>query len=206
LAQDAAVHWQVAGWPAAPATHTWPVAHAGPLPHAHTPLVLQESAFVVSHAAQDPKATPQWLTEMGSHVLPLQQPVEHVERQLWHVLFAQVLPLARHDVQAAPLTPHAAFWLPGWQTPLLSQQPPGQLEALQTHAPPTHARPAPQATPVPHLHAPPAHESALVGSHTLHDPPPVPHVARDAGLHVLPEQHPPPQDVASQMHVPPEHR
>jgi hypothetical protein len=207
LAQDAAVHWQVAGCPPVPGTQTWPVAHAGPLPQVHTPLLLQVLAFVVSHCVQEPEGTPQLVREMVSHVFPLQQPLVHVWVQPRHVLFTQLVPPAVHDVHEWPLTPQTPSWLPGWQTPLASQQPPGQLEALHAHTPPTQARPAPQAAPVPHLQTPLVHVSLLFGSHTLHAAPPVPHVARDVvELHVVPEQHPPAQELASQMHVPFEHR
>jgi len=45
-----------------------------------------------------------------------------------------------------PQSPRA---VPGWQTPCVSQQPVGQLVALQTHAPFTHACPAAHATQAP---------------------------------------------------------
>jgi hypothetical protein len=139
-----------------------------------------------------------------SHVLPLQQPDVHVCEQPSQTLFTHAVPFV-HVAHAAPPEPHAPATLPGWQT-LFSQQPPGQPVALHTHEPFTHARPAPHAALLPHLHTPPPHESAYVGSHVPHAPPAEPHVASDGALHVDPLQHPFAHDVASQTHWPPTQR
>jgi hypothetical protein len=52
----------------------------------------------------------------------------------------------------------------------VSQQPVGHDAELQTHWPPTHCEPAPQAALEPHIHAPLVQRSALVMSHALHVP------------------------------------
>jgi hypothetical protein len=193
---EAAVHWQL------PDTHTCPAEQAGPPPQEQLPP-WHRSATVELHEVQALPPAPQFVVEGVSQVLPLQQPEVHVCEQPSHTLLTQ-LPVP-HEPQALPPDPHAAFWLPGMHT-LPWQHPPGQLAALQTHAPPTQARPAPQAAPVPHLHAPPEHESLVVELHTPQDPPPVPHVAVELALQTPPAQQPPAQDVASHTHCPPEHR
>ena len=71
----------------------------------HAPLV-QPSATVVLHAVHAPPIGPQFCTEGGSHVLPLQQPVEHVCEQPSHALFTHMVPF-EHATQALPPEPHA---------------------------------------------------------------------------------------------------
>jgi hypothetical protein len=56
------------------------------------------------------------------------------------------------------------------------------------------------------LQVPPEQVSVLVESHTLHDPPQVPHVAGEFALQTEPEQHPFAHEVASQTHAPLTHR
>jgi hypothetical protein len=184
----------------APFTQAWPVEHCAVPPQVQTPLV-QASARVVLQVAHAPPFLPQ-LARLGvSQVLPEQQPVVHVCAHPWHTLLTQVL--APHEAQAAPPEPHAPCWLPGWQTPLASQQPPGQLAASQTQAPETQARPAPHGAPLPQLHTPLKQVSAVSALQTLQAPPPAPQVAREGGLHVVPLQHPAGHEVASQTHSPP---
>jgi hypothetical protein len=100
-----------------------------------------------------------------------------------------------------PPEPHAVATLPGWHAPF-SQHPAGQLAALHTHAPPTHASPWPHGGLVPHWQAAPTHESAVLGWHTMHAAPPAPHVASDGELHVAPLQQPLGHEVVSQTHCP----
>jgi hypothetical protein len=89
--------------------------------------------------------------------------------------------------------------VPGWQT-LFAQHPFGQPVELQTHRPPTHASPAPHGALPPHVQVPPVQLSVATGSHVEQNPPATPHVAVDAGLHVVPLQHPFGQLVALQTH------
>ena len=90
--------------------------HFSPLP------VLQAlQAVALPHAAS---VVPGW------HWVPLQQPAGqetgvHVQRLFEHSW------LEPHLVQGAPPLPQAPEVLPGWQAPLLSQQPFGQMVALQ---------------------------------------------------------------------------
>jgi hypothetical protein len=135
----------------------------------------------MSHGTQAPPFLPQVMTDGWLHMLPVQQPDAHVCAQPWQALFTHGPPV--HATHALPALPHTPFWFPGWQTLFASQQPPGQLAALQTHAPPTHASPAPHAGPLPHLHVLPLQVSAVSASHAPHAPPPVPHVASEGALH-----------------------
>jgi len=71
--------------------------------------------------------------------------------------------------------------LPSWQLPFVSQQPPAQLFASQTHAPATHSWPAAQAT---------------------HAAPPAPHIVFAVpGSQVVPLQHPALQSPGAQKAV-----
>ncbi len=91
------------------------------------------------------------------------------------------------------------------QVAALSQQPLGQLVALQTHLPAEQRWPAAHAGPVPQAQVPPAAQpSARVASQPTQAAPPLPQVASDGGLQVAPEQQPPGQLVALQpLHRPP---
>jgi hypothetical protein len=95
--------------------------------------------------------------------------------------------------------------LPGWQA-LFAQQPPGQLAALHTQAPETQARPAPHGGPLAQPHTPVEQVSVVSDGQTSQAAPPVPQVAREGGLHVVPLQHPFGQEVASQTQDPPMQR
>ncbi len=197
LAHDVVLHVQL------PATHCWPGAHALLTPQVHAPFV-QLSARFGSQATHAPPFAPQFCNDGGSHVLPEQQPLVHVCEHPVQALFVHCAPPG-HATQPMPPDPHAPGWLPGWQTPLPSQQPFGQAAAVQRQEPPTQAVPAPHAGPPPHVHVPPEQESDVVGSHTKHTPPPVPQVASDCGLHVEPLQQPFGQDAASHVQAPPWH-
>ena len=86
LEHDVAVHWQL------PPTHTCPVAHAGPPPQEHLPLV-QPSARVELQVVHALPPEPQFVTDVGdSQVPPLQQPEVHVCAQPWQTLLTQLLP------------------------------------------------------------------------------------------------------------------
>jgi hypothetical protein len=111
-------------------------------------------------------AVPVW------HWVPLQQPpgqlaalqTQTPPTQAWptpHAAFVPHLqtPAAQVSVVAAGQAKHALPWFPhlsaeGVRHWLFSQQPPGQLAALQTQVPPTQRWPAPQAALVPHLQTP----------------------------------------------------
>jgi hypothetical protein len=93
--------------------------------HFSPPAVLQALQVVAfPHMAS---AVPGW------HWLPLQQPVGQ-EVGVQAQTFAEHSWLEPHFAQAAPPLPQAPEVLPGWQTPMLSQQPPGQVAALQVAA------------------------------------------------------------------------
>jgi hypothetical protein len=135
VGQVAGLHvgWQL--W----AVHASPGGHAvqlpPPLPH----------AIVVVPVSQKPSASQHPLGQVaGLHVGPLHTPPE------------QVSP-GGHGRQAFPPVPQARVLVPGSQFPKLSQQPFGQVIALQVapwQAPPLHVSPA---------------------GHTLHALPPFPH-------------------------------
>jgi hypothetical protein len=81
-----------------------------------------------------------------------QQPDEQLATVQTHDPLLHSVP-AGHEMQTAPLVPHAVSVLPPTQVPL-SQHPPGQLVAVQTHDPLLHSVPAGHemqtAPPVPH--------------------------------------------------------
>jgi hypothetical protein len=106
----------------APATHSWPVAHA-----TQAPPFLPHSAFVAG----------------STHVSPLQQPAAQSAALQFptHSWLVQTLP-ALHAAHVAPPLPHTALLVPGWHTPDASQQPFGQLAASHRHAPATHSWPS----------------------------------------------------------------
>jgi len=56
---------EVASQTHAPLKQRWPLAHGGPLPQAHAPLVEQVSAFVRSQALQAAAPIPHVLSERG---------------------------------------------------------------------------------------------------------------------------------------------
>src|SRR5262249_36404112 len=143
----------------------------------------------------------QLLSDGVSQALPVQQPEVHVCEQLSHTLLTQLPGL--HDSQALPPDPQRPSWLPGMHT-LPWQQPPAQLAALQTHVPPTHARPAPHAAPVLTLPAPPGREPLGRDLHTRQAPPPAPPGAGGLPLQPPAAQQPPGQDAAPPTHSPPE--
>jgi hypothetical protein len=109
--------------------------------------------------------------------------------QLWPALHAALLPhlqvpplqvsasVGSHAEQAAPAAPHlSALGVRHW---LLSQQPLGQLAALQTHAPPTQACPwvqaEPASAPPPQRHEPATQRSVNRVAQVAQTVPPVPH-------------------------------
>ena len=73
---------------------------------------------------------------------------------------------------------------------------------MQTQEPFTHAWPVLHAAPEPQVHAPPVQESLVAGSHAMQAAPPVPHVAVEGGLQVLPVQHPLVHDEVQLVHAP----
>jgi hypothetical protein len=73
---------------------------------------------------------------------------------------------------------------------------------LQTQLPPTHERPLVHAGLPPHVHPPAVHESAVVGSHTVHAPASPPHVAREGDSQLLLRQHPLAHELALHEHAP----
>jgi hypothetical protein len=141
----------------APLTHAWPAAHAAPVPHTQAPLA-QVSAVVpqATHAAPETPQLPAVIP--GRQVLPLQHPVGQLvalqaQAPLTHARpAAQAAPVVPHThlplaqvsavvpqaTQVAPEAPQLPVVLPGRQV-LPLQQPVGQLVALQTQAPLTHA-------------------------------------------------------------------
>jgi hypothetical protein len=92
-----------------------------------------------------------------------------------------------------------------WQLPLASQHPVGHEAALHTHAPPTHALPAPHAGPVPHPQVPPAQVSDVSALQVVHAAPPVPQEPVLGVLQTFPSQHPEGQLAALHTQLPPTH-
>jgi hypothetical protein len=92
-------------------------------------------------------------------------------------------------VQAPPFEPQLCSDEAVQVAPL--QQPLGHEVASHTQAPPTQRCPLVHTWPlVPHTHAPPAHRSAVAGSHAEHTEPFAPHASTDGELQLLPLQQP----------------
>lgn len=198
----------------APPWQTWPAAHAPPPPHRHAPPV--QLSAVRPQSAQAPPIVPHWL-KVAWHWSRSQQPLgqlvaSHRQTPAWQRWPTPQLAPAPHahcppaEQLSARVTSHATQSAPGSaQVPVPAathvvpeQQPDGQLAALQTHAPAAHTWPAPHAALLPHRHLPALLQaSALSGSHATHATPFFPHVERPAIVHVVPEQQPPGQEVAS---------
>ena len=136
-----------------PLRQRWPVPHAAPEPHWHTPPVEQLSATWLSHGAQATPGAPQAKVDSDVHVLPAQHPCGHDVASQTHCpaaeqcspaahapfaphlhdpsdpqLLAESLSQAKH---VEPAVPHMASDLAWHVDPL--QQPVGQDVASQTH-------------------------------------------------------------------------
>jgi hypothetical protein len=146
---------------------------------------------------------PQLPSDGGVQVLPAQQPLAQLRRQLAQLPPEQVPPAPQSE-HADPPAPHALAAVPVWQT--FPWQQPLQLAALQMQAPATQARPGPHAGPLPHVQAPAAQPSAFSASHALQAAPDAPQVVVESVLQMLPEQQPLAHEVAPHTHAPPTHR
>jgi hypothetical protein len=110
----------------------------------------------VGHATQAAPFAPHCAAVGGvTHDVPLQQPVgQSVELQYGTQLCPVHSLPALHATHAAPPVPQSALAVPGWQLPLVSQQPAGQVVALQPHTPLMHSAPVAHAMqaapPTPH--------------------------------------------------------
>lgn len=124
------------------------------------------------------------------HVPLLQHPpAQVVVSQPAHCRLA-VQPAPEHCWQLIPAVPHWPALSPGWQTPLASQQPVGQLVASHTHAPLTQWSPAPQAAVPPQRHAPSRQLFACTGSQVPHASPAAAQVETEKATQVSPRQQP----------------
>jgi hypothetical protein len=114
------------------------------------------------------------------------------------------LVLGLHALQTPPPVPQVEK-VAGLQV-LPAQQPFRHELGVQPHTPLLHAWPVAQGTPLtPQEHAPLRQRSALA-PHTEQAWPPTPQLEVEAVLQVLPTQHPPGHEVASQMQLPFEQR
>ena len=124
----------------------------------------------------------------------------------WHWPEAEQLSVVpgSHVVHSAPSIPHVENDEVSQVTP--EQQPAGQDVASQTHAPRLQRWPGSHAGPPPHVHAPlrSEHPSPYVPQ-LEHDPPSLPHWTELGVSHVLPEQQPLGQELASQTQLPASH-
>jgi len=82
------------------------------------------------------------------------------------------------------------------------QHPFAQDVESHTQPPAVHRRPGPQAAPPLHEHCPDAEQSLPVDPQDAHAIPSTPHAGPDGETHALFEQHPPGQEVPSQMQLP----
>lgn len=203
VGQDAAVQAQLAP------EQTWPLPQAADAPHLQTPatqvLVLPEQG---AHAAPPVPHAPLPCDAVVTHAPALQQPAGQLVASQTHAppehrsparqaapaphLQApppQLSAVTPHEEHAAPAAPHLAAVAGLMQAPAL-QHPPAQLVELQTQAPPTQARPGPQAAFAPHLQAPPTQVSAEVALQAVQATPPAPHAAAELVWQTPFRQHP----------------
>ena len=136
----------------------------------------------------------------ATHCCPLAQAacVPHAQVPVLEQLSAVIPQL----VQAAPGMPQSDVVV-GVAHVVPLQQPVGQVVALHTHAPATHACPATHSAPEPHTQAPlDEHALASVELHAMHAVAPVPHSARVGGeTHMELWQQPDGHDAALQTHA-----
>jgi hypothetical protein len=182
----------------------------------------QVSALAGSQTLQVPPAVPHVVMDAVLHTSPAQQPLGHVVESHTHAPEAHFEPglqagpvphehapavhvsatVESHVEQPAPPVPHAVTEL---LHTLPAQHPVAHEAALHTHAPPTHCWPAAHGAPLPHLHVPPLHVSASMGSHFTHALPAAPHASLLGAVHVEPSQQPVVQVAEQPEQVPPTH-
>jgi hypothetical protein len=189
----------------APATHCWPLAHAGPEPQRHEPPP-QLSAVIALQATHAAPAVPHALVDGETQVEPVQQPPGHeVALQPAHAPPVQLWP-GGHVWHALPPAPHEFVAVPGRQL-LPEQQPLAHEAGVHTQLPPTQAWPLTHGGPLPHAHAPLGEQpSASALGHETHAPPPEPHAPSDGTTQLAPLQQPLAHEVASHTHAPPAQR
>jgi hypothetical protein len=203
------------------------IVHVGPEQHpvghvvlhpAHVPA-LQMS--FVGQPLQTPPPEPQAACVLpGSQVAPLQHPLQlfpsHTQlppEQRWPVEHGgppphvhappeeHPSPVRPQDWQVEPPAPHAPPVAGDEHT--LPVQHPGHDIELQTHTPPEHIWPTPQAGPAPQLQTPEGEQlSASLELQETQAIPSVPQLANTDVVHVVPLQHPPGHEVELQMHLP----
>jgi|HubBroStandDraft_1064217.scaffolds.fasta_scaffold24498_3 hypothetical protein len=110
-----------------------------------------------------------------------------------------------HGSQAPPSPPHA--YTDGVMHIPFEQHPFPQDVASQMQPLVVHRRPCAHASPPLHEHWPDEEQSLPVSPQDEQDAPSTPHAIPDGGeVHALSEQHPPGQEVPSQMQLPLSHR
>jgi len=177
-----------------PGRHDWQA--APPVPHAVSSLfparqVVPEQQPVHDSASQIQLPPEQrWPAPHGCPLPHRQAPVGE-----------QVSALARsHATQVAPSAPHVDNVRALQVDPV--QQPFAQEVASQRHRPPAQCWPAPQAAALPQRQDPDVQLSALVALQTRQVAPPVPQLAVDGALQVVPVQQPSGHEVVSQTQAP----
>jgi hypothetical protein len=169
-----------------PWMHCCPEGQGLPVPHCQTPDA--HVSVVAGQSRQAPPAVPHWVTLAVTHVAPVQQPSGHVSaRQA-----GQVPPLHEPGTQLShcdPPAPQRLSWFPGSHVAPLQQ--PAHVELSHTHTPPEQCCPSPQASPLPHKHAPAFVQVSAVMPQDSHFDPPAPQLPEVTEVtQVVPEQHP----------------
>lgn len=195
---EAGVHRHASDW------HSWPAAHAGPVPHTQVPALLHALARSGSQRTQTPPSFPHVSSDRVLHE-PEQQPSGQVravqleqDPSKEHFLLPSV-----HSSQEPPPLPQALPALPARQAEGVPPQHPGQVSGSHTHWPASQRSPTPHCALGPQRQEPSVPQAfARLGSQAEHIPPAVPHVARLAGWQTPCAQQPPAQLVAVQMQLP----
>ena len=117
------------------------------------------------------------------HCAPAQQPLGQLAAEQPTQVPASHAWLSPQAAQAAPPVPQAVCATPGRQLPPVSQQPLGQVVALQSQVPASQVGPPVQAGRAPHKHVPfPPQVSAVDGLQATHPAPPPPQSASVVGV------------------------
>ncbi len=181
----------------APATHSWPLAHAAPVPHVQTPFV-HESALM-PQAMHAPPPVPQVEAEGVLQFGPEQHPLGHVVALHPHAP-AMHFCIMGQVWHAAPALPQFVSELPGRQ--LFPEQQPLHEVLSHRHTPIEQCCPLEHCGPPPQVQVPLEEQPSAFALQVVHAEPAVPHAETDGVSQTLPLQQPLGHEVPLQTHAP----
>ncbi len=163
--------------------HSWPAAHAGPVPQTQVPALLHALARRGSQRTHFAPALPQLSRDLALHE-PEQQPSGQLVAvqteqapEVPHFLFPSL-----QTSQEPPPAPQAEPEVPAWHVAGIPPQQPGHVSGSHTQEAPSQRSPTAHWALEPQRQEPSAPQAfARLGSQAEQVPPAVPHVARLAG-------------------------